>query len=115
MRTPLARSVARSGIALFLAALVLSGVACAKSPEARRDEADAAGQRYLKDGKLGEAIVTFQTALQADKDHLPTLHALGQTFARKYWFLDATRELGRARRLAPQSLPIAADFARALV
>lgn len=99
----------------LLALAVLVGSGCAEPPEVRKGKALERGRQYLEARKLNEAVIEFQNALQADRDFVPALHGLGRAYAAKYWFLDAVRELGRARGLAPDSLEIAADLGRALL
>jgi tetratricopeptide (TPR) repeat protein len=96
--------------------LVLAAVtACQASPEVRKQDALARGERYLVERKLDEAIIEFQNALQADPQFVSALHGLGRAYAAKYWHFDAVRELGRARELAPDSVPIAVDLGRELL
>lgn len=95
--------------------LFLLLVACGQAPEARKQEALARGERYLADRKPNEAIIEFQNALQVDPELGSALHGLGRAYAIKYWYFDAVRELARAQRLAPDSIPIAVDLGHALV
>ena len=46
---------------------------------------------------------------------MPALYGLARAYAARYWYLDALRELERARQLAPESVPIAVDIGRVLV
>ena len=110
----------RSRPAPFLALLVIAltlagGVACTQSPEVKKQKAVEKGEAYLKDGKVNEAVIELQNALQIDRDYVPALHALGRAYAAKAWYADAGRELKRAHNLAPDSIEIAADLGRAAV
>lgn len=98
---------------LGLFALVLA--ACAQSPEAQKQKALERGERYLRNGQYNEAIIELRTALQVDPDFVPALHALGRAYEGRSWFFDAWRELTRAQKLAPGSLPIAVDLGKVLL
>ena len=104
----------RVGTLLVIGLVLVAGGACGQSPLAKKQKAVARGEQYLKDGKLNEAIIEFRTALQVDQDFLPAVHALGRAYIAKSWYGDAARELQRAQKLAPDSLPIAADYGRVL-
>ncbi|MBI5628187.1 MAG: tetratricopeptide repeat protein, partial [Candidatus Rokubacteria bacterium] len=109
MRGPLRASWWLIGLVL------LAGVGCQQTPEARKQKAVERGRGYLEAGKLGEAVIEFRNALGVDPDFVAALHPLGLAYTRKAWYFDAVRELSRARRVAPDSLPIATDLGRALV
>src|SRR6266496_1415869 len=94
------------GTLLVIGLVLVAGGACGQSPMAKKQKAVARGEQYLKDGKLNEAIIEFRTALQVDQDFLPAVHALGRAYIAKSWYGDAARELQRAQKLAPDSLPI---------
>ncbi len=98
-----------------LVLLVLLIAACGQSAEVRRQAAMERGDRFLQQRKVNEAIIEYQNALKADDKHVPALHALGRAYTQKYWMFDAARELGRAHKLAEDSLPISIDYGRALV
>ncbi|HUG37122.1 MAG TPA: tetratricopeptide repeat protein, partial [Candidatus Limnocylindrales bacterium] len=104
----------RASVALLIA-LVALVAACGERPEVKRQNAFARGEEYFKERKYNEAIIEYQNALQIDKEFVPALHALGRVYARTFWFLDASRELGRAHRIAPDSIDIAVDYGRSLV
>ncbi len=103
------------GTLLVIGLVLVAGGACGQSPLAKKQKAVARGEQYLKDGKINEAIIEFRTALQVDQDFLPAVHALGRAYIGKSWYGDAARELQRAQKLAPDSVPIAADYGRVLV
>jgi tetratricopeptide (TPR) repeat protein len=97
-------------------ALALAGaVACTQSPEAKKQKAVERAESFLKEGKANEAIIELRNALQIDKDYVPALRALGRAYAAKAWYGDAIRELSRAQKGAPDSVPIAIDLGRAQV
>src|SRR6266545_1042056 len=100
---------------LLIALALVAGAACSQSPEAKKQQALARGEQYLKDGKANEAIIEFRTALQIDQNFIPAAQALGRAYIAKSWFGDAARELRRAQQLSPDSLSIATDLGRALV
>jgi len=102
-------------VLLITGLALLAGVACAQSPEAKKQKAQERGEQYLKDGKLNEAIIEFRTALQADQNFVPAIQGLGRAYAAKSWNGDAIREFQRAQKLAADSLPLAADLGRALI
>ena len=102
-------------ILLVIGLALITGVACGQSPEAKKQKALARGEQYLKDGKLNEAVIELRTALQVDQNYVPAVHALGRAYVAKSWYGDAARELQRAQKLAPDSVPIAADYGRVLI
>src|SRR6266700_6406698 len=108
------KPVPKFGLLLLTVLALVAMTACGQSPEAKKQKALARGEQYLKDGKLNEAIIELRTALQADQNYLPAVHALGRAYIAKSWYGDAARELQRAQKLAPDSLPIAADYGRVL-
>src|SRR5688572_2841797 len=79
---------------------------CGQSTEAKRQAAMERADRFLQQRKVNEAIIEYQNALKADDKHVPALHALGRAYTQKYWMFDAVRELGRAHKLAEDSLPV---------
>src|SRR5438132_3334357 len=101
---------------LFMGAVaLLVGAACGQSPEAKKQKALSRGEQYLKDGKVDEAIIEFRTSLQVDENFVPAVQGLGRAYVAKSWYGDAAREFQRAKKLSPDSLPIAVDFGRVLV
>ena len=102
-------------VVLLAVATPLVTAACSQSPEVKKQKAFERGEKYLKDDKLNEAIIEFRNALQIDPDFAPALHALGRAYADKSWFGDAYRELTRARKVSPDSVPIAIDLGKVLV
>jgi len=104
-----------SAVLLMVALALVLGAACGQSPEAKKQKALARGEQYLKDGKVDEAVIEFRTALQVDENFVPAVQGLGRAYAAKSWYGDAAREFQRAKKLSPDSLPIAVDFGRALV
>jgi tetratricopeptide (TPR) repeat protein len=105
----------RRWVAVSLSVLLLSTAGCGQSPETRKQGALARGEGYLAARQPAEAIIEFQNALQVDSQFVPALHGLGRAYAARYWYLDAFRELARARQLAPDSVAIAVDLGRVLV
>jgi tetratricopeptide (TPR) repeat protein len=103
------------GAALLAAVALMAAVGCSQSAEARKQQAYERGQQYLKDDKLNEAIIEFRNALQIDPDFGPALSALGQAYADKSWFADARRELTRAQKALPDSVPVAVELGRVLI
>ena len=99
----------------MLALALASAAACTQSPEAKKQKAVERAEAYLKDGKASEAVIELRNALQIDKDYVPALHALGRAYAAKAWYGDAVRELSRAQKGAPDSVPIAVDLGRAFL
>ena len=99
----------------ILGLLALMLAACAQSPEAQKQKALARGEVYLRKGQYNEAIIEFRKALQVDPDFVPALHALGRAYEGRSWFFDAWRELTRAQKLAPDSVPIAVDLGKVLL
>jgi len=73
------------------------------------------GEKYLSQGKLNEAIIELRNALQVDPEFVPALHALGRAYERKSWFFDAERELARAQKLVPDSVPVGVDRGKVLL
>jgi len=94
---------------------LLVGIGCTQSTDAKKQKALERGDQYLKQGKLNEAIIEFRTALQVDQNFGPAAHGLGRAYAAKSWYGDAIRELQRAQKLAPDSLPVAVDLGRAQI
>src|SRR5437867_12166930 len=87
--------------ALFLIGLALvAGVACSQSPETKKQKALERGERYLKDGKINEAIIEFRTAVQIDQNLVPAVQGLGRAYAAKSWNGDAIREFQRIQKLS---------------
>src|SRR5262245_31020428 len=110
------RGVSRPAVLLLLVtATFLAVAACAQSPDVKRQKAFSRAEQFFKDRRYNEAIIEYQNVLQVDRNYVPALVALGRTYARKYWFLDASRELGLARKLAPDSIDIAVEYGRALI
>ena len=99
----------------MLGLLVLILAACAQSPEAQKQKALERGEAYLRKGQYNEAIIEFRNALQVDPDFVPALHALGRAYEGRSWFFDAWRELMRAQKRAPDSVPIAVDLGKVLL
>ena len=114
MRKP-TRTSRASAVLLMVALALLLGGACGQSPETKKQKALARGEQYLKDGKVDEAIIEFRTALQVDENFVPAVQGLGRAYVAKSWHGDAAREFQRAKKLSPDSLPIAVDFGRVLV
>jgi len=103
------------GILLVVGLALLAGVACGQTPEAKKQGALTRGEKYLKDGKVNEAIIEFRNALQIDQNFVPAIQGLGHAYAVKSWNADAFREFQRAQKLTPDSLPIATDLGRVAV
>jgi len=102
-----ARKGPRLSVAVLLALVTLLGsAACSQSPEVKKEKALERGERYLKENKINEAIIEIRIALQIDPEFAPALRALGEAYAEKSWNFDAWRELTRAQRISPDSLPI---------
>ncbi|HEV8226042.1 MAG TPA: tetratricopeptide repeat protein [Methylomirabilota bacterium] len=99
----------------ILGLFVLMLAACAQSPEAQKQKALERGETYLRKGQYNEAIIEFRNALQVDPEFVPALHALGRAYEGRSWFFDAWRELTRAQKLAPDSVPIAVDLGKVLL
>src|ERR1700730_3183657 len=95
--------------------MLLVTAACSESPATKKQKALERGEQYRKHGKLNEAIIEFRSALQIDPQFVPALHSLGLAYADKYWFVDAERELSRAQKRSPPSLPIAIDLGKVLI
>ena len=100
---------------VLLGVLAVMGASCAPSPEVRKQKALERGEKYLIEGKPNEAIIELQNALQVDPKFAPALHALGRAYERKSWFFDAERELTRAQKLRPDSVPVAVDLGKVLI
>jgi cytochrome c-type biogenesis protein CcmH/NrfG len=98
-------------LALIGLALLL-GVGCSESPSVKKQKALERGERYLAEGKPNEAVIELMNALQVDPNFAPAVHALGRAYAAKSWYGDALRELERAQKLSPDSIPVAVDVAR---
>jgi Tfp pilus assembly protein PilF len=81
----------------------------------RKQKSLERGAEYLKAGKFNEAIIELRNALLVDPDFFLALHALGRAYAAKSWFIDSWRELNRAQKLVPDSVPIAVDLGKALL
>src|SRR5215467_11106216 len=103
-----------SGVLLLAGLLLLGGIGCAPSPEAKKLKAVERGEQYLKKGKLNEAVIEFRTALQIDQNFVPAAQGLGRAYAAKSWYGDAVREFQRSQKLSPDSLSLAIDLGRAL-
>ncbi len=104
-----------SGAVLLAVVTLLVTTACSQGPEVKKQRALERGQQYVKVGKLNEAIIEFRNALQVDPEFAPALRALGLAYADKSWFGDAYRELSRAQKLSPDSVPIAIDLGKVLI
>src|SRR5438094_2300307 len=102
-------------VALLAAVALLGSTACSQDPQVRKQASLERGEKYLKDHKINEAIIELRKALQVDPDFAPALRALGRAYAQKAWYLDAWRELARAQKIMPHSLPIAIDLANVLL
>ena len=103
------------GRTVVLLAVCLAATACGQSFEAKRQATLERAERLAGEGRLNEAIIEYQNALKLDDKLVPALHGLGRAYTQKYWVFDAVRELGRAHKLAEDSLPISVDYGRALV
>jgi len=90
-------------------------VGCVQDPVAKKQAYYERGAKYQGEGRYNEAIIEFRNALQIDPDMIPALRALGQAYRAKSWDEDAARELSRAARLEPASLPILSELGRILV
>src|ERR1700730_14704382 len=115
MVMPTTKSGRAAAVLLVVGLARLAGGACGQSPEAKKEKALARGEQYLKAGKLDEAVIEFRTALQVDENFVPAAEGLGRTYLAKSWYGDAARELQRAKKLSPESLPVAVDLGRVLV
>src|SRR3981081_974973 len=82
---------------------LLTLASCAQSPETRKHAALSHGEQYAKDGKLGEAIIEFKTALEIDESFGLATYALGRAYAARFWYVDAAKELAQAQTLSPDS------------
>src|SRR5712692_8945138 len=110
------RAAGRLSVAVLLAVVTLLGsTACSQDPEMRKQRALERGEKYLKDHKVNEAIIELRNALQVDPQFVPALHALGRAYADKSWYIDAVRELSRAQKIMPESIPIAIDLGNVLL
>ena len=78
---------------------------CSQNPETRKQQALARGNSHLEARQPAEAIIALQNALQVDPQFVPALYGLARAYAARYWYLDALRELERARQLAPSRCP----------
>ena len=90
-------------------------LACAKDPAVEKQAHFDRGRRYQAEGKPNEAIIEYRNALKIDGDFVPALRALAAAYRDKSWGEDAARELSRAARLEPGSIPIQAELGRVLV
>ncbi|HPC48017.1 MAG TPA: tetratricopeptide repeat protein, partial [Deltaproteobacteria bacterium] len=61
---------------VLVAATLVSG--CGKSPEEKRQAYISSAQEYAKKGKLAEAAIQYQNALQIAPDDVKTLVSLGE-------------------------------------
>src|SRR5213593_3780366 len=104
-----------SVVALLAAVTQLGSAACSQSPEIKKQKALERGERYLKDNKVNDAIIELRNALQVDPEFAPALRALAHAYANKAWYIDAWRELTRAQKIAPGSIPIATDLGDVLL
>src|SRR6266567_4480255 len=110
-------SFARHG-ALWLVLIGFLGlmvVACSLTSEEKKQKALERGELYARQAKFNEAIIEFRNALQIDPQFAPALHGLGRAYAAKSWFGDAWRELTRAQKLLPDSVPVAVDVGKVLL
>jgi tetratricopeptide (TPR) repeat protein len=115
MVMPTAKTGRAAAVLLMVGLALLAGGACGQSPEAKKQKAVSRGEQDLKDGKIDEAIIEFRTGLQVDENFIPAVVGLGRAYVAKSWYGDAAREFQRAKKLSPDSLPIAVDFGRVLV
>src|ERR1700730_10072738 len=84
------KSPRRLSVVVLLAVVTLLGsAACSQSPEVKKEKALERGERYLKEGKINEAIIEIRIALQIDPEFAPALRALGEASAEKSWNYDA--------------------------
>jgi Tfp pilus assembly protein PilF len=105
------RSVWLPGALVFLVVLA----ACSQDPVVQKQAyLDRAG-KYLAERKYNEAIVEARNALKIDPNLIPALRLLGRAYAAKGWEDDAARELSKAARLQPASLPILAELGKSLL
>lgn len=88
---------------------------CSENPNVTKRKAVGAGERYLAEGKLNEAVIEFKNALQLDVNFVSAVDGLGRAYAAKAWYADAIGELRRAQTLDPDSSAIAADLGRTLL
>ena len=100
---------------ILVGLLGLAMVACSQTSDEKKQKALERGERYAKQAKFNEAIIEFRNALQTDPQFAPALHALGRAYAAKSWAGDAWRELTRAQKLLPDSVPVAVDVGKVLI
>src|SRR5215831_18108594 len=103
----------------FLVALVLpialASMACSQDPAVKKQKLLSQAQAYLAKGKVNEAVIELQSALQIDSNFAPALYTLGQAYRAKFWYLDATAALQRAVELQPENVSARVELGKALV
>jgi tetratricopeptide (TPR) repeat protein len=112
------RSVARRRVTALATTLLLAPtlfLACAQDPGAKKQAHYERGRAFEARGKLNEAIIEYRNALQVDGHLVPALRALAAAYRSKSWDEDAARELAKAARLEPASIPVQAELGRALL
>jgi len=90
-------------------------LACAQDPAAKKQAHYERGRKFEAEGKPNEAIIEYRNALQVDGNFVPALRALASAYREKSWDEDAARELAKAARLEPASIPIQAELGRVLL
>ena len=110
-------SVARRLFAALAALVVVPSLllACAQDSAAKKQAHYERGRAFAAKGKPNEAIVEYRNALQVDGNFVAALRALAAAYRAKSWDEDAARELAKAARLEPASIPIQAELGRALL
>ena len=105
------RPAALAALALVPALLI----SCTQDPAAKKQAHYERGRKYQAEGRPNEAIIEYRNALQVDADFVPALRALAAAYREKSWDEDAARELSKAARLEPASIPIQSELGRTLL
>ena len=99
----------RTGTLLLV---VLTLVACARSPEAKKARYLDRGDRYFQKEQFREAVLEYRNALRIDGNNAQGNRQLGLTYYQLGQFVQAVRFLTKAQELDPDNTEVRLKLAK---
>jgi tetratricopeptide (TPR) repeat protein len=105
----------RPVIALALAILLVSLLACSRDPNARKQKYFESGNRYFAQRKYHEAAIEFLNAIKIDPQFAKAHYLLAETSMRLGAWPDAYRELRRTVEIDPANVAAQIELGNLLI
>ncbi len=95
--------------------LLLANSGCTRDPNARKQRFVESGDKYLAKGKLREAQIEYENALQIDAEFLPAHKELAKVYLRLGAWGAAVKEFRAVLRLDPNNVQAHVDLGNILL